>query len=82
MKPTLNLDFLFGHITKYYLSTDQDICCLIQIVKINNSIRSGRVRFRNFPGATLGELLRYMNPILTEENYDTAVVHVGINDMC
>ena len=23
-----------------------------------------------------------MDPILTEENYDTAVVHVGVNDMC
>ena len=49
--------------------------------KINNSIRSGRVRFRNFPGATSGELLHYMDPTLAEGNYDTAIVHVGINDI-
>ena len=49
--------------------------------KINNSNRSGRERFQNFPGATLGELLHYMDPTLAEGNYDTAVVHVGINDI-
>ena len=48
---------------------------------MNNSIRSGRVRFRNFPGATLRELLHYMDPTLAAENYDTAVIHVGINDI-
>ena len=49
--------------------------------KINNSIRSGRVRFRNFPGATSGKLLHYMDPTLAEGNYDTAIVQVGINDI-
>ena len=49
--------------------------------KINNSIRSGRVRFRNFPGTTSGKLLHYMDPTLAEGNYDTAIVHVGINDI-
>ena len=49
--------------------------------KINNSIRNGRVRFRNFTGATSGELLHYMDPTVAEENYDTAIVHVGINDI-
>ena len=50
-------------------------------VKINNSMQSGRVRFRNFPGATSGELLHCMDPTLAEGNYDTAIVHVGINDI-
>ena len=48
--------------------------------KMKNSIRSGRVRFRNFPGAKSGELLRYMDPTLAEGSYYTAIVHVGIND--
>ena len=46
---------------------------------INNNIRSGQVRFRNFPGATLGELLHYMDLTLAERNEDTAIVHVGKN---
>ena len=41
--------------------------------KINNSIRSGRVRFRNFPVATSEELLHYMDPTLAEGNYNTAI---------
>ena len=49
--------------------------------KINNSIQSGRVRFRNFTGATLGEFLHYIDPTLAEGNYDTAIVHVDINDI-
>ena len=49
--------------------------------KINNSNRSGRERFQNFPGATLGELLHYMDSTLAEGNYDTAIVHSGINDI-
>ena len=28
-----------------------------------------------------GELLHYMDPTLAEGNYDTAIVHVGINDI-
>ena len=51
-------------------------------VKINNSIRSGQVIFRNFPGATSGELLNYMvDPALAERNYDTTIIHIGINDI-
>ena len=49
--------------------------------KINNSIRSGRVRFRNLPGGTSGELFHYMDTTLAEGNYDTAIVHIGINDI-
>ena len=50
-------------------------------VNINNSIQSGRVRFRNFPGVTSGELLHCIDPTLAEGNYDTAIAHVGINDI-
>ena len=49
--------------------------------KINNSIQKGQEIFRNFPGTTSGEFLHYMDPTLAEGNYDTAIVHVGINDI-
>ena len=29
----------------------------------------------------MGELLYYMDPTLGEGNYDTAMVHIGINDI-
>ena len=51
------------------------------IVKINNSIQSGWVRFQNLPGATPRELLYYMDPTLADGNYDRAIVYVGINDI-
>ena len=50
-------------------------------VKINNCIRKERARFRNFPGATSGEVLHYMDRTLAEGNYDATIVHVGINDI-
>ena len=50
-------------------------------VRINNSIRSGQIRFRNSPGTTSGELLNYIDSTLAERNYDTTIVHVGINDI-
>ena len=46
-------------------------------VELNSSIRSGRARFLNFPG----DLLHYMDPTLAEGNYDTAMIHFGINDI-
>ena len=50
-------------------------------VKMNNCIRSGRARFQNLPGATLGELLHYIDITLVEGNYDKAMVDVGINNI-
>ena len=50
-------------------------------VELNSSIRSGRARFLNFPVATSGDLLHYMDPTLAEGNYDTAMIHLGINDI-
>ena len=49
--------------------------------KISNSIRSGRVTFRHFPGQTSEELWHFVNPTLAEGNYDTAIVHVGTSDI-
>ena len=50
-------------------------------VKMNNRIRSGQARFQNLPGATLGELLHYIDITLVEGNYDKAIVDVGINNI-
>ena len=49
--------------------------------KINNSIRKGRVRLRNFRGATSGERLHNVDTTLAEGNYDTAIVHCGVNNI-
>ena len=34
-----------------------------------------------FPRHNMGELLYYMDPTLGEGSYDTAIVHIGINDI-
>ena len=49
--------------------------------KINQNIINGRARFWNSPGVTSGEILHYLDPILFESRYETAVVHVDINDI-
>ena len=47
----------------------------------NRNIISGRARFKHFPGATSKDLLCYVNATLQNATYDTAIIHVGINDI-
>ena len=50
-------------------------------VKVNKRIRSRWAIFQNFQDATSEELLNYIDPALAERNYDTAIVHIEINDI-
>ena len=52
-----------------------------RISRLNNLLKGGRVRFKNFPGATSNDLLSYIKPTLGEGQFDTAIIHVGINDL-
>ena len=36
---------------------------------------------KSFPGATSKELLHYMDPTLKDGIYNTAIIHVGVNDL-
>ena len=44
-------------------------------------MRSGRTRFKHLPGASSKALLHYTDPTLEEQNFETAIIHIGINNM-
>ena len=47
----------------------------------NNELKEDRARFKCFPGATSNDLLFYIEPTPGEGRFDTAIIHVGINDL-
>ena len=44
-------------------------------------MRNGRARFKHFPGASSKDLLHYIDPTLEEQNFEAAIIHIGINDI-
>ena len=50
-------------------------------IHLNNQLKEGRARFKYFPGATSNDLLFYIEPTLGQRQFDTAIIHVGINDL-
>ena len=49
--------------------------------ELNNTLRSGRARFKHFPGASSKDLLHYIDPTLEEQNFEAATIHIRINDI-
>ena len=41
----------------------------------------GRARFKHFPGASSKDLLHYIDATLEEQNFEAAIIHIGINDI-
>ena len=48
---------------------------------INSLVKKGYAKMKSFPGATSKELLHYMDPTLKDGIYNTAIMHVGVNDL-
>ena len=53
----------------------------IKIAKFNQLLQNGEAKFQFFPGANSRKLLHFIDPTLEEENFKSAVIHVGINDI-
>ena len=53
----------------------------IKIAKFNQLLQNGEAKFQFFPGANSRKLLHYIDPTLEEENFKSAVIHVGTNDI-
>ena len=53
----------------------------IRMYQFNRTFRNRRAKMLNFPGASSSEMLRYIDVHLKEKLIDTAVVHVGVNDL-
>ena len=49
--------------------------------EFNNTLRSGRARFKHFPGASSKDLLHYIDPTLEEQNFEAVIIHIRINDI-
>ena len=53
----------------------------IKIAKFNQLLQNGEAKFQIFPVANSRKLLHYIDPTLEEENFKSAVIHVGTNDV-
>ena len=53
----------------------------IRVREFNEFIKNGYTRFNPFPGANSKTLLHYVNRILENVFYNTAVLHVGVHDL-
>ena len=47
----------------------------------DEDLKNGRARFKYFPEATSNNFIYYINPNLEEGTFNTAVIHIEINDM-
>ena len=53
----------------------------IRVHKFNNKIKNGYAKFKTFPGSDSREILHYVNPTLEYDNYYSAILHFGVNDL-
>ena len=53
----------------------------IRVREFNSEIKNDYAKFKTFPGSDSREILRYVNPTLESGNYDTAVLHFGVNGL-
>ena len=53
----------------------------IRIREFNRYITNATARLESFPGATSIELKHYVIPVLQEESFNSALIHIGIYDI-
>ena len=53
----------------------------IRVREFNNETKNGYAKFKTFPGPDSREILHYVNPTLGSGNYDSTVLHFGVNDL-
>ena len=53
----------------------------IRVREFNNEIKNSYAKFKTFPRSDSREILHYVNPTLESGNYDSAVLHFGVNDL-
>ena len=53
----------------------------IRIHEFNSLVKKGYAKMKSFPGATSKELLHYVDPTLKDGINNTAIKHVGVNDL-
>ena len=53
----------------------------IRMHELTSLIKKGYGKMKSFPGVTSKELLHYVDPTLKDGIYNTAIIHVGVNDL-
>ena len=53
----------------------------IRMYQFNRALRNHRAKILNFPGASSNEILHYIDVHLKEKLIDTAIIHLGVNDL-
>ena len=53
----------------------------IRVREFNNEIKNGYAKFKAFLSSDSREILHYVSPNLESSNYETAVLHFGVNDL-
>ena len=53
----------------------------LRMGEFNSFIKKGEVSLKTFPGAKARQLNHYTIPLLEDNTYDGAIIHVGINDL-
>ena len=48
-------------------------------LNFSKTLMSGQARFKHFPGALPKDLLHYIDPTLEEQNFEAAIIHIGVN---
>ena len=47
----------------------------------NQHVKNGYAKFKSFPSCNSKEMLHYIEPTLEIGFYDSAILHVGVNDL-
>ena len=47
----------------------------------NQQVKNGYVKFKSFPGCNSKEMLHYIEPTLETGFYESAILHVWVNDL-
>ena len=52
----------------------------IRVKDFNRELNTGHAKIKTFPGAISKEFPHYVTPTLKDGNFDTAILHFGVND--
>ena len=53
----------------------------IRVREFNQQVKNGYAKSKSFPGCNNKETLHYIEPTVETDFYDSAILHVGVNDL-
>ena len=68
-------------INKKVIAFGDNIIRGLRVREFNEQVKNSYAKFRSFPGCNSKEMLHYIEPTLETGFYDSAILHVGVNDL-